>query len=322
MTPVPANLTPQYLEAEERFKEASTPREKLEALEEMLRTIPKHKGTEKLQADIKRRLSAARKEIQKKRVTHTQKPVWQIDREGAGQVALCGPPNSGKSELFTRLSGVAAEVADYPFTTRLPQPGMMPFEDIQIQLVDLPPLAPESLEPWQLGLIQQSDVALLLFDVNDPHLLEQTEFVYKTFDERGLWSSEPKRPRTVILGNKVDKAQGSENFEAWMELYGHLFQAEPFAALSSEQCSSLRRRLFELLDVVRVYTRAPGEKPDPNATPFILRRGSTVLEAAAAIHKDLAQNFRFARIWGRTKFDGQMVERSHVLEDGDWLEVH
>lgn len=319
---MPANLTPEYLQAEERFKSASSHPEKVAALEEMLRTIPKHKGTEKMQADLKRRLSQLRKEAQKKKSTATQKPFYYIEREGAGQVIVCGPPNSGKSHLLTSLTGVETEVGDYPFTTRVPKPGMMPYEDIQIQLVDTPPLAPEFLEPWQLAMIKQSDVALAVFDVNDPNLLEQTEFVLSTLAQRGISADGRGSPRVLVLGNKTDLPGGKENFDVWQDLYRERFHAMPFSALSASHLGNLKKRLFDLLEIIRVYTKAPGKKPDEQPVPYVMKRGSTISDVAAVIHKDLAEHFKYARVWGKTKFDGQMIERTHVLEDGDLVEVH
>ena len=288
----------------------------------MLSTIPKHKGTEKMQADIKRRLSRLRKESQRKKSVGSQKPAYHVDREGAGQVVLCGPANSGKSQLLANLTHAAPEVANYPFTTRLPQPGMMPYEDIQIQLVDTPPLSPEFLEPWQLAMIEQADLAMLIFDINDSNLLEQTEFVLGRLEERGIRLDGTGTPRVLILGNKIDRPRGKENFAAWQELYQDRFQAEPFCALSAQDLTAMRRRIFDLLEIVRIYTKAPGKKPEESPTPYVLKKGSTVLDAAAAIHKDLVGHLKFARLWGKTKFEGQMVERGYVLQDGDLVEIH
>ena len=320
---VPANLTAQYFEAESKFKQASTSAEKVQALEEMLRAIPKHKGTEKMQADIKKRLSKERKESQRKKSSGaSQRPDHYVKREGAGQVVLCGPPNSGKSQLLTNLTEAQVEVADYPYTTRSPQPGMMPFEDILIQLVDTPPLSPESLEPWQLAMIQQSNLSLVIFDINDSELLEQTEFVLSKLEERGIIITPDQRPGLVFLGNKCDQPQGEANYSAWRELYEERFQAEPFSAISPTHLEALRHRLFKLLDIVRVYTKPPGKKPERNTDPFVFPRGSTILEVAATVHKDIAQSFKFARVWGHARFEGQMVERGYVLEDGDIVEIH
>lgn len=320
---MPANLTPEYLDAEERFKKASKHEEKLAALEEMLRLIPKHKGTEKMQADLKRRLSRFRKQAaEKKSSASAQRPFHYVEREGAGRAVLAGPPNSGKSDLLSRLTSARPDVADYPFVTRAPQPGMMKFEDVQIQLVDTPPLAPEILEPWQMAMLEQSDVVVLLFDVQDPLLLDQTDYLLSLLDERGLSARIDSTPPVLVLGNKTDLPGGTENFRAWRELFAGRIDPAPFSARNSDRLDWFRKMVFELLDVVRVYTKAPGKKVEEDQKPFVLRRGSTVLEAAAAVHKELAENFAFARIWAAGKYDGQMVERDYVLEDGDLLEIH
>lgn len=319
---MPANLTPEYFQAEQRFKSASSTPEKLAALEEMLRSIPKHKGTEKMQADLKRRLSRLRKESQKKKSTTSQRPFYYLEREGAGQVVLCGPPSCGKSQVLANLTHARPEIAEYPFTTRVPQPGMMSYEDIQIQLVDTPPLSPEFLEPWQLAMIKQADLALLLFDVNDPHLLEHTEFVLSTLEKKEILPGGTVCPPVIVLGNKTDLPEGRENFMAWQELYKKRFQAEPFSALLEGDLNQIRNRIFQLLKIVRVYTKAPGKKPEEKPVPYVLKKGSTIREAAVTVHKDLGENFKFARVWGKTRFEGQMVERSYVLEDGDLVEIH
>ena len=318
---MPANLTPAYFEAEERFKKASTSPEKITALQDMLRAIPKHKGTEKMQADLKRRLSRLRKESKRKKSTASQKPFYHVEREGAGQVVLCGPPNGGKSQFLDLLTHAAPEVADYPYTTRRPLPGMMSYQDIMIQLVDTPPLAPDLIESWQLAMIEQTDAALLVFDVNDANLLEQTEFVLKIFEERGISFSGP-HPTLIVLGNKMDAPKGESNFAAWHDLYQPRFRAEPISALSDDCLAQLRQRLFDVLEIVRVYTKAPGKKPEENPTPYVLKRGSTIVDVATTVHKDVALSFKFARVWGKTKFEGQMVERSYIIEDGDLVELH
>ncbi|MFB3906750.1 MAG: GTPase [Acidobacteriota bacterium] len=319
---MPANLTPQYLEAEEKFKSAVTTADKIQALEEMMRTIPKHKGTEKMQADLKHRMSELKKEAQKKKSTASQRPSWYIEREGAGQVVVCGPPNSGKSQLVVSLTEVPALVADYPFTTRSPQPAMMRFEDIQIQLVDTPPLAREILEPWQLAMIKQADAVLLVFDVNDPELLDQTEYVLELFAERQIPLDTRSKPKVLVLGNKADTPAGPDNFQVWAELYEGRFRPIRFSALDQADSKRLQADLFDLLEIVRVYTKAPGKKTEENATPFVLKKGATVLDAAQAVHKDLAANLRFARLWREGSCDGLMVERTHELQDRDLIEIH
>lgn len=320
---MPANLTPQYHDAEERFKKAATTEEKVDALQEMLRVIPKHKGTEKMQAELRRKLSRLRQEGEQKKATSSSKrPFYYVPREGAGRVAIAGPANSGKSRLVASLTAAKTEVADYPFTTRAPVPGMMAFEDIQIQLIDTPPLEEQTLEPWQLALIEQSDLAVLLFDVNAAELLDQTEFVLGQLEKRGLRLDDQGHPPVLILGNKIDLPDGKANFEAWKELYKDRFEPQSFSCLSEDGLDSFRREVFKQLDIVRVYTRPPGGREEENSAPYVLARGSTVLDAAETIHKQLAERFQYARVWGRARFDGQMVEKDYQLEDCDRVEIH
>jgi len=313
---MPANLSPEYLEAEREYKAARTPAEKIAALERMLATIPKHKGTEKLQADIKRRLSQTRKEAQQKKGGTHAAPFYLIEKEGAGQVVLIGPPNAGKSQLVSRLTNARPEVADYPFTTRLPTPGMMNFEDIQIQLVDLPPVAPEFTESWLPQVLRYADLGVLVVDVNDSAVLDGIEFVHRKLEE---WRV---RPPGLLVANKADLPGARENFSVLEELYGARQPCLLVSALGGENLDRFARAVFDALGLVRVYTKAPGKKADLTA-PYVARRGDTVLEVARMVHKDFAEKLKFARLYRLDgDRDGLMVERTHVVKDQDILEFH
>lgn len=312
---MPANLSPDYLAAEREYKTAHTQAEKVAALEKMLATIPKHKGTEKLQADIKKRLSQARKESQKKGGAHAA-PFYQVEKEGAGEVAIVGPPNSGKSQLVSAVTHARPEVADYPFSTRFPTPGMMAFENVQIQLVDLPPISPEFTESWIPQAIRGADMSALVVDPNDPAVLDQIEYILGQLSQ---WRVPPPR---LLAANKAELPGAADNFAALQELYCGCFGCLAISAASGQNLDAFARVIFEALRLVRVYTKAPGKKPDLSA-PFILHCGQTVQDAARLVHKDFAEHLKFARLYhvsgGR---DGLMVERTHVVEDEDILEFH
>jgi len=312
---MPANLSPEYLTAEQDYKSARTHEERLAALERMLATIPKHKGTEKLQADIKRKLSQERKESQRRGGAHAT-PFWLIKREGAGQVVLIGPPNSGKSMLVGTLTNAHPEVAEYPFTTRVPIPGMLPYEDIQIQLVDLPPLSAEFMEPWLPQVIRGANLGVLVVDLKDAAVLDEIEFILETLGERHV------PPPKLLLGNKADLDGAEGNFAALQDLYGDRFRCLDVSAATGRNLDRFSKTLFDLLEIVRLYTKAPG-KPADLTVPYILRRGQTVHDAARLVHKDFAEHLKFARLFyasgGR---DGLMVDRHRVVEDGDILEFH
>ena len=324
---MPANLPPQYHEAEKRYRAANTPADKLAALEEMLAIMPKHKGTDKLQADIKRRISKLKGLEQKSGGKKTY--GFNVKPEGAGQVALVGPPNSGKSSLVRALTRAEPEVADYPFTTRAPLAGMCPYEDVQVQLVDLPPLAEEYIEPWLPDLIRRADLLVIMLDLTeDPsHQLSVVENLLgakRIFLTDGP-NQEDDRPGVIkphlLLANKLDHQDAEETLELFREIVGTGREILPVSTVSFAGLAELPARIFQALNVVRAYTKTPG-KPADKHTPFILPRNSTVLDLAYKIHKDIAGRFQYARIWGGDKYDGQMVQRDYVLCDRDIIEIH
>ncbi|HXF83559.1 MAG TPA: TGS domain-containing protein [bacterium] len=322
---MPANLTPEFMAADKKFKAAATPQEKLAALEEMLATIPKHKGTEKMQADIKRRIAKLRQETQRRRGASRGKPFYLIEKEGAGQLVLVGPPNSGKSSLLAALTNAEPEIADYPFTTRVPLPGMMAYENVQIQLIDLPPIIPEFAEGWLYGIIRNAGGVLLVADLADDDLLAQTDAVLRLLAQVNIHLvAEPReqtQKRTIAVANKLDAPGAADRLALLREFIGPRFPVLAVSARAGTGLEALREAGFRLLRVIRVYSKPPGQKPDLSA-PFILPAGSTVLDAAAAIHKVFVEKLRFARLWRGTAYSGQMVGRDHVLEDGDVIEIH
>lgn len=311
---MPANLTPDYLAAERTYKAAETQQEKIAALEEMLATLPKHKGTEKLQADLKHRLSQARRESQKKGAAHSA-PAYLVKREGAGQIALVGPPNSGKSQLVCSLTHARPEVADYPYTTRMPAPGMMAFEDVQIQLVDMPPVGREFRQIWMPQALRTLQMSALVVDVNDPDVLGEIENIRAELDGWRVPS-----PR-LLVGNKIDLS-GEENFAVLRDLCGEGMTCVGVSAADGAGLDAFRAAAFRVLDVVRFYSKPPG-KPADLAVPYTLQRGETVQEAALKVHRDFAEHLKYARLFRKSHHhDGLMVERTHLVEDQDILEFH
>lgn len=324
---MPANLTPQYMAADKKFKEATTPQQRLEALEEMLSTIPKHKGTEKMQADLKRRIAKFREETQRRKGTARSRPFYQVEREGAGQIALVGAPNSGKSSILAALSHAEPEIAEYPFTTRVPLAGMVAFEDVQIQLIDLPPISKESAEGWLYGMIRIADGALCVVDLADPDILSSTEQVFALLSSANLTLIPPGGERApnqvpaVFVAAKLDAPAARDTLDVFKVFYGSRLPMLPVSAEQDVNLGELRKTLFGMLKIIRVYSKKPGKKPDLTV-PYIVKRGTTVLEAAAVVHKDFAERLRFARLWRRGVIEGQMIGRDDPLEDGDILELH
>jgi len=329
---MPANLPPEYFEAEKRFKQAGTPSEKIAALEDLLSTIPKHKGTDKLRADLRRRLSQLRKEAASKK-KGGRGDRYVVQKEGAVQIALVGVPNSGKSSLLACLTNANPVIADYPLSTLVPLPGMMPFEDIQFQLVDLPPIGNEATDGWVSGILRYADAMLLVIDLTeDPDI--QAELLIDQLDRWNIHlrtrteirKSSDKVPvgvfkRTLVAANKIDLVRMEDDFFKLETKYGHLYQCIAVSALKKENLEELKRALFEVSEIIRVYSKPPGKEPDIS-TPFTIPKGSTIIDLASFIHKDFLFHLKYARVWGSAKFDGQRVEKNHILKDRDIVELN
>ncbi|MDH7579038.1 MAG: 50S ribosome-binding GTPase [Bacillota bacterium] len=317
MTDLPANLTPQYHQAEQRYKAAKTIEEKIEALEEMLAVIPKHKGTEKLQADIKRRLSKLRTEGAQKSKAARYDP-YHIPKEGAGQAVVIGFPNTGKSSLVGAFTRAKVSIADYPFSTTVPVAGMMPFEDIAIQLVDTPPITGEEIPPGLVNLLRQVDLILLVVDSSADTCLEQIELSLNLLNQKKIARAE--KP-CIILVTKTDLQTARENLDLIGAYAPGNLPLLPVSVFEAEKLEELRHQIFDSLNIIRIYSKVPGKPPDME-TPFVLRKGSSVLDFARAIHRDFPQRLKSVRVWGSAKFPGQAVLRDYVLQDKDIVELH
>jgi ribosome-interacting GTPase 1 len=329
---MPANLTAQYKTAEERYRRAADHAEKMEALREMLALLPKHKGTEKLQADLRKRLSKLEEEGEHAaRSGHRGPDPGHVKREGAGQWVLLGPPNAGKSSLLAALTHARPEIAAYPFTTRVPQPGMMAFEDVQVQLVDTPAVAAGHVESWLPNLVHGADGVLLVVDPGSDALEAEWRAVGELLAKARVRPRGPPPPDAppllaekpvLVLANRADEDGDGTLAALAREVVGPDLPLLRVSAKTGAGLDALRPRLFSELRRVRVHTKEPGHPPD-RGRPFVLPAGSTIEALAALVHGDLAHRLRFARVWGRgARFDGQQVDRHHVLEDGDVVELH
>jgi hypothetical protein len=371
---MPANLPPQYHEVERKFREAKTAEEKLHFLREMFAVLPKHKGTEKLQADLKRRISKLQDDAQKARKSGRRPYAFTVEREGAAQMALVGPTNSGKSSILKALTRAEPEVAPYPFTTRMPLPGMMQFEDIQIQLVDLPAISETGMEHWVSQIIRGADAVLMVLDLGAATVLDDVEMLETQLAEKGVYlagsargaepvRAEPTRAepargagpgghgkvpnshgetpqpavpglppnslvkKALVIGNKSDLCPDQQVTELLQTILSDKqnglgqMKLVPYSAVEALNTPDLKRSVFELADIIRVYTKIPGRKPDMDR-PFVLPAGSTLMDVAALVHKDFVASLKFARLWGSGAFEGQCVQKDHVMKDGDVVELH
>lgn len=326
---MPTNLPPQYFEAEKAFKQAKTPQEKIAALENMLAIMPKHKGTDHLRGELRARIAKLTDEMEQQRHGAGRTQLHHIPKEGAGQVALVGPPNGGKSQLVASLTGATPKVGPYPFTTQLPQAAMMPFENVLVQLVDLPPVVDQGTPGWMRPVLRYADLLLLVVDLSVDPLSEYEGLIAETRAMRILpvdrESAQEEdigtaQKRAIVVGNKLDMPDSADNLELLQAEVGGAMPLFGVSAVSGEGLEELKLEVFRRLNVIRVYTRPPGKEPNM-AEPTVLPAGSTVDDLAMLVHKDIHEKLRYAVLWGSGKFSGQRIGRPHVLNDGDVVEL-
>jgi hypothetical protein len=328
---MPTNLPPEYYKIEAEFRAETSPEEKAALLEEMLRVIPKHKGTDHLRADLRRKLAKLKEDAQTSRGGGRQSSAFHVEREGAGQVAVVGTVNVGKSALVAALTHARPEVADYAYTTWTPTPGMMQVDNVHIQLIDTPALSREHVEPELFNLIRWVDLIALVIDLQDDLLgqlddgvaiLEEHRILPEHRKERLAGQEERRwafKPLLVVV-NKWDDESLDGDWQAVIELEGESWPLIAVSAATGRNLDQLRRAVFDRLRIMRVYAKPPGKDPDW-AAPFVLKQGGTVEDFAAKVHRDFLEHLKWARVWGQGVHDGQLVGRDHVLHDGDVVEL-
>jgi ribosome-interacting GTPase 1 len=330
---MPANLTQQYLKAEQEYRRAATLDEELACLQVMLKEIPKHKGTDHLQADLKAKIAKVKKELQAEKSGGGKKGKGvRIPRQGAGTAIIIGGPNAGKSKLLKSFTRASPEVAPYPFTTHIPIPGMMSWEDVFVQLIDTPPITADFMESYLQGLIRGADLALLLADLGSDSGVEQLQEVLdrvsstktrlakvSSLDENDVGLS---YTRTFLVPNKIDLPEAADRLSLLHELCPLDFEEYLISAQEGTGLERLRGAIYEAMDVVRVYSKLPAAKQPDYERPFTVRRGSLLADMAAMVHKDIAKNLKFARVWGTDVHDGTVVKGDYELRDKDVVELH
>ena len=333
---MPTNVPPQYRQAEERFREAETTQAKIAALQEMLSVMPKHKGTDHLKARLRSRMSQLMGELEgpSRGPAAGRTEPFSLPKEGGGRATLVGLTNVGKSLLLAKATGAQTRVGAYALSTQEPVRGMLPHEDVYIQLVDTPPISNPRTQSRLYGLLRNSEIFVVVVDLTlDP--AAQVAEVFNVLGEWGFrmlarrqsldthdqWLDKP----AILVGNKADVPGALDAFQELEAAYGDDY---PVVLTSAEEVvglDDLGEEIFKALNVIRVYTKSRREKLEEfeRINPLVLPVGCTVAEAAEQVHKDLARSLKFAVLWGQSgKFEGQRVGRGHELADGDIIELH
>ncbi len=328
---MPANLTIKYRQAEQAYRQAQSPEEELKCLQVMLVELPKHKGTDKMQGDLKQKISRLKKEITAAASSGSKTTTTRIPRQGAGRAIIIGGPNSGKSQLLASLTRATPEIGNYPFTTRELQPGMMPWNDIYVQLIDSPPITADVFDPATQAVIRNADLVVLMLDLGSDdggqQLQELTQRLAESKTRLGKSSYLDEDnigvsfTQTIFVPNKIDLAEAADRKEFFDEFLDVEFAEFPISAITGKGLEELRDEIYRRLDVVRVYTKMPNRKHPDMEKPFTVRRGQTLQELAVLIHKDF-ENFKSARVWGAQVHDGTSVKGDYVLCDQDIVELH
>jgi len=389
---MPANLP---AEAQHKWYEASQarkPEEKIEKLREFLSLVPKHKGTENLRAQVKRKIAILRREIAEKKQKKAGKggPKFFVEKEGDAQIVILGPTNVGRSSLLSLLTNAKVEISSYQYTTREPTPGMFQYQDLQFQIVEAPALMEGSADGGAWGLqtlaaARNADGLILMVDLSqDP--VEQFSMVSRELERARILTREPKarieierkhvgaglriivlgrlldctlrdveqlfkgygthdatvkirgeatvddvedaifegtvyRP-TIVIANKADFSGAARKLEQLKGFVGEKMKILPVSCQAKSGLEKLGSEIFEMLGMIRVYTKEPNER-FPSEKPFTIRRGSTVFDLARRIHSDFYEQFSYAKVWSkRLRFSPQKVGGSFNLEDGDTVEIH
>jgi len=206
---------------------------------------------------------------------------------------------------------------------------MMKFEDIHIQLVDTPPIGHRNVRMLLGNSLRGADLIAIVVDLATGPIIQVVATLEALAEARIEPSVRGARESAtesycremLIIGNKSDSGNANHNLRQLTEQYANLFPIVSISAKEKSGLEELKRAIFEALDILRVYTKAPGTRADLSQ-PVILKRGSTIGDAAAAIHKDFKKELKYALLWGSGKYNGQSVSKSHVLQDRDVVEFH
>ena len=298
---MPINAHPEYIEAESKFHNANTDEERLRALEEMMRHMPKHKSAESLRKNIRNRYKRLKLEYTKKSKKSGKKGI----KKGDMQAILLGLTNSGKSSILKAITNTHPKIASYGFTTNQPLQGTLNFQGCTIQIIDMPPIASENFDK---SLVNSADTILIV--VERLHEIKTIQESFKNLNERA---------KTIIIFNKIDnhEAETIRKIEATLKTkkYNYIL----VSTKTDEGIDELKEKILDSFNVIRVYTRQPGTRQDN--IPVVLNPKSTLKDVAEKVLHGYSKKVKYAKITGpSSKFKGQKVGLKHVVKDRDVVE--
>lgn len=296
------NATPEYQTAEKAYLLARTTEEKILALKNMISLCPKHKGSENMLAELRRRLAKLKAELEKEREIRKRRGhSTNIKKEQDAQVVMIGLTNSGKSTLLSRLTNALPEVSEYPYTTKKPEIGTLDL-GCKIQIIEMPSIKLKEENREILSLALTADLILMIIsNINELRMLGKELKDY---------------PNKILVINKKDLLNDKE-----IKILMNMENSIAVSAKNNEGIDELKQMILDHLDIIRIYTKEPGKKPTQE--PLVLKRDSRLEDAAEKIRRDYVERFIFARVWGKSaKFPGQKVGIRHILQDNDIIEIH
>lgn len=298
---MPINAHPEYISAEREYLIAETKEQKIQALKKMISHAPSHKGAENLRAQLKRRLAklkyAKEKEIKQKRAGKSG-----IKKEDM-QAVIIGKTNTGKSSLLSILTNAIPEIAEYEFTTKYPIVGMMNYNGMGIQLIEIPAIESGN---YDKGLVNTADTILILITN-----LQQINDIKKKIDK--------SFGKKIVVFNKIDLLSELEKRKISATLQSKKYNFILISTKTKEGIENLKEKIFQSFDKIRVYTKEPGK--EKTKKPIILSPESIVKDAAEKILKGFSKKIKETKIWGpSSKYPGQVVGLQHKLKDLDVVE--
>src|SRR3989344_21449 len=315
---MPVNPGYEYLLAEWEYNKAQTLQEKLRAAEKMMATVPKHKSSENLVQNIQQRITRLKTQLEKEKAQAKGKGKQiAVKKEGAAQIAIVGVTNSGKSSFLAKITNAKPIISGYEFTTGKPEVGILDYEGLKLQLVEIPAITENfmarSKGPAHMGIIRNADLVILLLRENPE---KEFNLLIKELDRGSVKLNSAKfKSDVVIFTNGIIIINGDKKFKA------NNFDLINFNVKKENDVNKIRNLIWKNLNIIHVFTKTPGKKKE--FPPISLKKGSKVLDLAENVHKDFVKRFRFARIWGKSAIhQAQQVGLNHLLQDGDVVELH